>query len=159
MSTDNSLREGPNKDDDGSGLLNPATSGKSSPLQNLERMVTCLLLSTTLKPRYYLRKQLFLSFGITSFLALCFFVMIGVFTAILSGQSIMSEARQVQEELARHTVGTSARYVAETVTKIFSNLETGSDILRQVTQGPSLGNWLVLSPEDMLHLQLLPELL
>lgn len=103
------------------------------------RWITMVLQKTVLKQEYYLRRQLFLSFGTTAFLAISFFIFIGVLAAVLSGQSVMNEARNVQEELARYTLGTTARYAAETVTKKFSNFETASDMLREATRDRIVG--------------------
>ncbi|CAB9497324.1 expressed unknown protein [Seminavis robusta] len=105
----------------------------------LSRWVSRTLQRTVLKPQYYLRRQLFLSFGTTAFLAISFFILIGILTAIWSGQSVMGEARLVQEDLARYTLSTSARYVAETITKKFQNFETASDILREATRDRVVG--------------------
>jgi hypothetical protein len=112
---------------------------KDSPLTVLQRWISFILLKTCLRPNFYLRRQLFLSFGTTAIAAILFFVCIGALTAIWSGNSVMEEAGAVQRELARHTLGTSARYVAETVTKKFNNYETASGLLREVTRDRIVG--------------------
>jgi hypothetical protein len=103
------------------------------------RWMSRTLQRTVLKPDYYLRRQLFLSFGTTSFFAISFFIVIGILTAQLSGQSVIGEARKVQEELARYTLSSSARFVSETLTKKIQNLQTASDILKEVARDRIVG--------------------
>ena len=115
------------------------TTNNSSNEYWFSRWITMALQKTVLKQDYYLRRQLFLSFGTTAFLAISFFIFIGVLAAVLSGKSVMNEASNVQEELARYTLGTTARYAAETITKKFSNFETASDMVREATRDRIVG--------------------
>ncbi|CAB9506181.1 expressed unknown protein [Seminavis robusta] len=110
-----------------------------SPVGKFDRWISGILQKTVLQPHYYLRRQLYFSFGITACLGISFFVGIGILTATLSGLTVIHEARQVQEDLARHTLGTSARYTAETITKKFNNYVTASALLRQATMDRIVG--------------------
>ena len=77
---------------------------------------------TCLNPRFSLRVQMFLSFGITAVLAISAFVIIGLYTTIGSGQSVRTEASDVLEDLIRYSLGRSAQYVAEVVEKKFDHI-------------------------------------
>jgi len=103
------------------------------------KFMTEILRKTVLRPHFYLRRQLFLSYGTTALFAVSFFMCIGLLAAILSGQTVIEEARRVQHDLAKQVLGTSARYAAETVTKKIHNFETASDIIRQVTMDRIVG--------------------
>jgi len=112
---------------------------KLSLSQRVDRFMSYWLHKTVLRPQFYLRRQLFLGFGSTASLAVLFFVCIGILSASLSGKTVMDEARFVQEDLARYALGTSARYVAETITKKFNNYETASALLREASMDRMAG--------------------
>ena len=63
-----------------------------------------------------------LSFGITAIIAISVFVMIGLYTTVNSGQSVRREASKVLEDTIKYSLGWSAQYVAETMTKKFDNI-------------------------------------
>jgi len=69
------------------------------------KFITRLLRRTVLKPEYYLRRQLFLSFGTTAFVAIAFFVFVGSIGAQMSGSYVMYQAGHVQVRLEREERG------------------------------------------------------
>jgi len=77
---------------------------------------------TCLHPRFTLRMQMFLSFGITAVIAISVFVLIGMYTTIDSGNSVYNEAENVLKEMIQYSLGRSAQYLAETFTKKFDNI-------------------------------------
>jgi hypothetical protein len=58
-----------------------------------------------------------LSFGITAVIALGSFIMIGLYTASNSGQSVQNQARAVVTQLVKTSLSRTSQYVAETMTK------------------------------------------
>ena len=75
-----------------------------------------------LNPRFSLRVQFFLSFGITAGVAISAFVVIGLFTTTGSGNSVRTESGNVLEALIRYSLGRSAQYVAEVIEKKFDHI-------------------------------------
>lgn len=78
--------------------------------------------NTCLNPRLSLRRQMFLSFGITAVIAIAAFVLIGLYTTYNSGQSVRREATKVLEDFIKYSLGRTAQYVAETMAKKFDNI-------------------------------------
>ena len=70
-----------------------------------------------LNPKFSLRTQMMLSFGLTALVALSSFILIGLFTASNSGKSVQDQARGVVTQLVKHSLSSTAQYVAETMTK------------------------------------------
>ena len=70
-----------------------------------------------LNPKFSLRSQMLLSFGTTAVIALTSFIFIGLYTASNSGKSVKNQARGVVTQLVKHSLSSTAQYVAETMTK------------------------------------------
>ena len=73
--------------------------------------------SLCLNSRYTLRTQMMLAFGSTAVIALSTFTLIGLYTAYNAGKSVQTQARDVVEDLVKHSLSSTAEYVAQTITK------------------------------------------
>jgi hypothetical protein len=74
---------------------------------------------TCLNPRFSLRTQMFLSFGTTAVIAIGSFIMVGLYTTANNGSSVRVQAAVVLQESIRYSLGRSAQYAAQTITKKF----------------------------------------
>ncbi|CAB9515800.1 expressed unknown protein [Seminavis robusta] len=91
-----------------------------------------------LNPKFTLQMQMMLSFGLTAVVALGSFIMIGLYTASNSGKSVQYQARGVVTQLVKHSLSSTAQYVAETMTKKFNTVGGSGSLLAEVARG-SLG--------------------
>ena len=68
-----------------------------------------------LNPQYTLRKQMMLTFGSVSALTIVVVMIVAVIASVLTGNSIKAESAANVEGWVKQSLGTTARYVAETV--------------------------------------------
>ena len=87
-----------------------------------ERSSSKLLLAThgwfhrlLLNPKYSLRKQMMLTFGSVSALAIVIVMIVAIIASVLTGNSIKDESATYVETFVKQSMGTTARYVAETL--------------------------------------------
>jgi len=87
---------------------------------------------TVLRKEDSLKSQLFKAFGVTSVIFLATTLAICLSTISSAGQTTKDEARSALEHQASTSLGHSSRYVAESVTKKFSNLAGMTGLIEQV---------------------------
>ena len=68
-----------------------------------------------LNPSYSLRKQMLLTFGSVSALTILTVMIVAIIASILTGNSIKAESQANVETWVKQSLGTTARYVAETI--------------------------------------------
>ena len=68
-----------------------------------------------LNPKYSLRKQMMLTFGSVSALTIVVVMVVAIIASVLTGNSIKAESAANVETWVKQSLGTTARYVAETV--------------------------------------------
>lgn len=101
--------------------------------RNRSRYVDGCLQKTCLRPHYYLRHQLFLSFGSVSVISLSFVMLTAVLTAMQAGNSVKNVSRNNLEQWAEKKLTLRSRYMAETIDQKFQNYESMAGIIKQVT--------------------------
>lgn len=92
-----------------------------------------------LNPKFRLRTQMMLSFGMTAVVALGSFILIGLYTASNSGKSVQNQARGVVTQLVKHSLSSTAQYVSETMTKKFNNIGGAGSLIAEATRDRFVG--------------------
>ena len=93
-----------------------------------------ILAITCLKPTWTLRTQMFCSFGLLSVFAIGSVMIFSISTAASTGKNVKAETGYSLQQQAINTVGSSSRYVAETVEQKLSNYDRISAIIVEVTR-------------------------
>ena len=87
---------------------------------------------------------MFLSFGLTGILAISVFVSINLYTARNSGSSVRNQARAVVTALVKHSLSSTAQYVAQTMTKKFNNIGGAGSLIAEAV----LDRWVGYPSEE-----------
>ena len=98
-----------------------------------------LLQRTCLRPNYSLRRQLFISFGVSAFLTLAVVVVLACTSAYTAGRTVKEQSFQVMREQVIDNLLSSSRFVAEQYTGHMQNLEGVIQIMTEITQDRIVG--------------------
>jgi len=102
-------------------------------------MKSRMLQATCLKPRYSLRYQLFVSFGVSSAIAIGVVVLVATLTAKSSGESVKTQARELLRTQVIANTRASSEHAADTLSKKFENIEGVVSLLGELTKDRIVG--------------------
>jgi len=101
--------------------------------------MTSLLQRTCLRPNYSLRRQLFISFGVSAFLTLTVVVVLASTSAYTAAKTVKSETDKVMRDQVIRNLLNSSRFLAEQYTVHMQNLEGVIQIMTEITQDRIVG--------------------
>ena len=94
---------------------------------------------TCLKPKYSLRRQLFLAYGVTGAVSIGVVMLISILTAVTIGDNIKDEARDLLKGQVITNTRSFSEHAADTLSKKFQNLEHGVLLLAELARDRIVG--------------------